>query len=204
MRIRDVVVEQFQKPHGVAGHIAGWIMAHRPSNRDRNRWTVDLLDIRAHDRILEIGCGPGLALEGCLAHAIQGRVVGLDHSQTMLEQARRRNARAVAEGRLQLQLGHLEEWGSLDEQFDKIFSVNVVQFLDDPAATFRILSTKLRPGGLLATTYMPRDRHPSRSKAFAMAQAVKQHMEESGFLQIRIEELALEPAPAICVIGKRL
>ncbi|MBH0201019.1 MAG: class I SAM-dependent methyltransferase [Nitrospira sp.] len=203
MSLRDVVVGQFQKSHGVAGHIAGWIMAHRPSNRDRNRWTVNLLDIKAHDRILEIGCGPGLALEDCLARAIQGYVVGLDHSQTMLEQARKRNARAVEEGRLQLRLGRLEELESKNEQFDKIFSVNVVQFLDNPATTFQMLSTKLEPGGFLATTYMPRDRNPSRSKALVMAQAVKQYMEEAGFIQIRTDMLPLEPVPAICVIGKR-
>jgi trans-aconitate methyltransferase len=121
----------------------------------------------------------------------------------MLDQAHKRNVRAVEEGRLQLRLGCLEELEPKDEQFDKIFSVNVVQFLDDPATTFQILSTKLKPGGLLATTYMPRDRNPSRSKALAMAQAVKQRMEEAGFLQIRTDVLPLEPVPAICVIGKR-
>jgi trans-aconitate methyltransferase len=121
----------------------------------------------------------------------------------MLEQARKRNARAVEEGRLELRLGRLEELAPMDEQFDKIFSVNVVQFIEDPATTFQTLYMKLKPGGLLATTYMPRDRNPSRSKALAMAWAVQQHMEEVGFLQIRTEELPLEPVPAICVIGKR-
>lgn len=203
MSLRDVVVEQFQRPHGFVGQLAGWIMAHRPSNRDRNRWTVDLLDITAHDRILELGCGPGLALKDCLTRATQGLVVGLDHSQTMLEQARKRNARAVQEGRLDLRLGRLEELDSMPEQFNKIFSVNVVQFIEDPATMFQTLSMRLKPGGRLATTYMPRDKNPSRSKALAMAQAVKQHMEEAGFLDMRIEQLPLEPVPAICVIGER-
>ena len=41
-------------------------------NRERNRWTVDLLNIQSGDRIVEIGCGPGLALEGCLVRVGDG------------------------------------------------------------------------------------------------------------------------------------
>jgi hypothetical protein len=42
--------------------MAGWVMAHRPSNRQRNSWVVSLLDVRPADRVLEIGFGPGLAI----------------------------------------------------------------------------------------------------------------------------------------------
>ena len=63
MNLQNVIVAQFQQPRGLLGQIAGWIMDHRPSNRDRNHWTVKLLHIQPQDQILEIGCGPGLALE---------------------------------------------------------------------------------------------------------------------------------------------
>lgn len=55
-------VRQFGQPRGAAGKVAGWVMAHRSSNRRRNKWVVSLLDVRSTDRVLEIGFGPGLAI----------------------------------------------------------------------------------------------------------------------------------------------
>jgi cyclopropane fatty-acyl-phospholipid synthase-like methyltransferase len=203
MSLQTMVVTQFHRPHGILGHIAGWIMAHRPSNRDRNRWTVDLLDIQPDDDVLEIGCGPGLALEACLKRVTRSRVMGLDHSQAMLDQAAARNARALSEGRLILRLGAWESLRDTEQQFDKIFSVNVVQFLDDPAAAFDVLHATLKPGGTAATTYMPRGKNPTREQAHRMANDVKRCMENSGFIRIKLEELPLNPVPAVCVLGTR-
>src|SRR6187551_3753374 len=56
------IVGQFGHPRGAAGNVAGWVMAHRPSNRQRNRWVASLLDVQPTDRVLEIGFGPGLAI----------------------------------------------------------------------------------------------------------------------------------------------
>jgi trans-aconitate methyltransferase len=203
MALTDAIATQFEHPRGVLGRLVGLIMAYRSSNRDRNRWTVELLEIQPKDRVLEIGCGPGLALEGCLARATQSIVVGLDHSQTMLDQARIRNRQAFHDGRLQLRLGSLEELSRSTDLYDKIFSVNVVQFLDDLHSVFSVFRDHLKPGGTIATTYMPRGKDPSRTKAWNMAEQVRQEMEKTGFAQVRVEELALDPVPAVCVIGLR-
>ena len=37
------IYRQFERPHGALGALAGFVMSHRPSNRERNRWTVDLI-----------------------------------------------------------------------------------------------------------------------------------------------------------------
>jgi len=203
MKLQQSLVAQFEQPRGILGRIAGWVMAHRSSNRERNSWTVELLDPQPDDQILEIGCGPGLAIKACLARVNSGLVVGLDHSQTMLNQARARNKQAVLDGRLQLHLGNSGKLPYPDAYFDKIFSVNVVQFLDNMAGTFDALRLKLRPGGRIATTYMPRGQNPSREKAFTMADKIRRHMETLGFIRIRIEELPLKPVPAVCVLGER-
>jgi hypothetical protein len=56
------VVGQFGYPRAVAGSVAGWEMAHRPSNRHRHRWVVSLLDVQPAGRVLEVGFGPGVAI----------------------------------------------------------------------------------------------------------------------------------------------
>jgi hypothetical protein len=58
------VYSQFHRPAGLLGRVVGWIMANRPSNIERSRWTVDLLNVQPTDHVLEIGFGPGLALAG--------------------------------------------------------------------------------------------------------------------------------------------
>lgn len=56
------IVGQFGHPQGTGGSVAGWVMAHRPSNRQRNSGVISLLDVQPTDRVLEIGFGPGLAI----------------------------------------------------------------------------------------------------------------------------------------------
>ena len=97
---RDVI-GQAHHPRGGAGRVTAWEMAHRPSNRQRGRWAVALLEVRPADRVLEIGCGPGVAIAE-LARAGAGHVYGVDHSAVMLRQASKRNAAAIKAGRVTL------------------------------------------------------------------------------------------------------
>src|SRR5262245_10752557 len=119
---------QFEHPHGALGALAGFVMSHRPSNRERNRWTVELIAPKADARVLEIGCGPGLALDAMSSRLSGGLIVGLDHSPLMLAQAARRNAKAIEAGRLQLHLGGLESLAALSSGFDVVYSINVAMF----------------------------------------------------------------------------
>ena len=203
MSLRKTIVGQFRKPHGFLGRLAGWTMANRPSNIDRNLWTVELLDVQPSDNVVEIGCGPGLALEACLLKATQGSVLGLDHSQTMLDQARNRNAAGCENGRLTLKLATLDEAALPAGKFDKICSANVVQFFPDQVKSFRKMFAALKSSGLSATTYMPRNKNASREDALKMAEEVAGNMKLAGFTKIRIEELPMNPVPALCVLGER-
>lgn len=201
--MRDRIVPQFKLPHGLFGHLAGVIMANRPSNRARNVWTVQLLDCRPDDTVLEIGSGPGLALEGCLEAVPSGRVVGIDHSRAMIAQAGRRLRPALRDGRLALHIGGVELLSGWEQTFDRVLSVNVVQFLPDPDEAFTQIFAVLKPGGRAATTYMPRGRNPTREDALRMAKRVARAKEGAGFTDVRIEELPLGLVPAVCILGQR-
>ncbi len=201
MSLRAAVVSQFREPRGALGHLAGWVMARRASNRQRIGWTVDLLGLDPGDRVLEFGCGPGVGLALCAPRLSSGCVVGLDHSQVMLDQAARRNRAAVGCGRARLQRGGLEALPGLGGGFDKVFSSNVIQFLPDKVAAFRAFHGAMIAGGIVATTYLPRRRGATRETARAMAEEVATAMTTAGFAAIRTAELPLEPVPAVCVLG---
>ena len=203
MSLRQNIVGQFKQPHGSLGQVAGFIMAKRPSNIERNQWTLDLLDLRPDDRVLEIGFGPGIAIEKASQVVTNGMIVGIDHSETMLRQAKKRNAAAIGEGRVQLQLGSVTELPHFDQPFDKIFSANVVQFWDNPVAVFKVLYQRLAPGGTLATTYMPRHKGATDADSHRKAGEVVASLEAAGFSRIRVEEKPLKPVAVICVLAGR-
>jgi ubiquinone/menaquinone biosynthesis C-methylase UbiE len=202
-RVLATLYGQFRKPTGVLGWIAGWIMAHRSSNTTRNRWTVDLLNIKETDRVLEIGFGPGLSIAFAARLARQGVVVGIDHSVLMLRTATRRNHAAIEAGRVELKVGELESLPTLGETFDKAFSVNVLQFVEDRRAALHTIRSVLKPGGLMATTYQPRHRGARPEDADAFARQLSTQMHDLGFRNIATEKLDLKPLPAICVLGRK-
>ena len=201
MSARQTVVSQFARPRGVLGHIAGWILAVRGSNVLRNRWTVDLLDPKGGEAVLEAGCGPGVALKLCLSRA-SVRAVGVDHSAVMIKQAGKRNRKAVKAGRLKLLEGTLEALPDAWGPFDKAFSINVIQFVDQEAFVTRARQL-LKPGGTFAATYQPRHAKATRADALSMAARLRQMLVAHHFHSVCTEELELKPVPAVCVLALR-
>ncbi|HEX9181742.1 MAG TPA: methyltransferase domain-containing protein [Burkholderiales bacterium] len=203
MGLRDTLVRQFGKPAGLLGSVAGWIMATRPQGRQRSRWTVELLELGPEDRVLELGCGPGLALRECTRSAGRGLVVGLDHSAVMLAQAARRNRTALARGTLHLVHGGLESLPHAGGPFGRVFAINVLQFLSDRRAAMRALAEVTTAGGTVAITYQPRHRNATRADALRGAQELSACMADAGLEWVRTAELPLRPVPAVCVLGRR-
>jgi ubiquinone/menaquinone biosynthesis C-methylase UbiE len=190
----------FIHPTGVGGAIAGWVMARRSSNRRRNAWVVSLLDVQPHDRVLEIGFGPGVAIQHLAQRASKGLVCGIDSSAVMLRQARRRNATSVREGRVDLRLASIEQLPAFDEPFDKIFSVNAIAFWPRPLEQLEKLRRVLRPGGMIAIAMQPRAPGATDETSRKRGAEIAAQLAAVGFSQIRQETLPLRPA-AVCVIG---
>jgi len=55
-RLLRPLFEQFGRPSGLLGRLAGRIMAKADAD---DRWVTDLLEVRPDDRVLDVGCGPG-------------------------------------------------------------------------------------------------------------------------------------------------
>jgi SAM-dependent methyltransferase len=195
------LVGQFHQPHGFGGRAAGWVMAKRGSNRERNIWAVGLLDVQAQDRVLEIGFGPGIAIQEFARRATSGLVVGVDHSAVMVQQARKRNAAAVSAGRVDLRLGSADALPAFDAPFDKILAVNSLMFWDDPVARLKELHDLLRPGGRLAIAYQPRGPGSTDEVAARTGRQIAAHLTEVGFIEVRVETLPLKPSAVVCVLG---
>ena len=197
------VFGQFGRPHGMGGRAAGWIMGKRGSNRERNIWAVGLLDVQPDARVLEIGFGPGVAVREMARRATRGLVVGVDHSDVMLRQARKRNAAAVRDGRVDLRLGSAEHLPAFEEPFDRILAVNSLLFWDDPVERLEDLRGVLRPGGLLAVAFQPRAPGSTDETAARAGEDIAKQFGAAGFTDVRVETLDLQPTNVVCVLGVR-
>jgi ubiquinone/menaquinone biosynthesis C-methylase UbiE len=197
-RLFRSLARQFGNPHGVLGRVAGWVMAHRSSNVRRSRWAVELLELQPGERLLEVGCGPGVAIA---AAATPGTtVVGVDRSAVMIAQARRRNRRAVRAGRVELHTCRVEDLPAFDEPFDKALAVNTVGHWNDPIGGLTSLRRILRSGGSIAVVTQPRCAGATAADSSAAADETARLLGAAGFGAVHIETLDLDP-PAVCALA---
>jgi SAM-dependent methyltransferase len=193
-------IAQFHQPTGAVGHVAGWVMGRRSSNVARNRWAVGLLDVQPTDRVIELGCGPGVAIAALTSRATRGLVVGVDHSQVMIRQASRRNRAAIRAGRVRLIHAPVQSMSVSDGPFDAALAVNTAGMWPDPPARLRELAGLLRPGGRIALVSQPRCPGATAATSAAAARELAGLLTEAGFERLRTDTLDLDP-PAACVIG---
>ena len=154
-------------------------------------------------RVLELGFGPGLSIEACAARATEGRVVGVDHSEVMVDVASRRNAVAIAQGRVELHAASFDALPKFDVPFDRIFGVNAIQFASDEGSLLLALRQRLRAGGRIAVTFQSRRAGATSEDTAHGGATLAESLEAAGFAEVRVEVLPLEPVSAVCVIGIR-
>jgi SAM-dependent methyltransferase len=167
---------------------------------ERMVWAVETLGVRPDDRLLEIGCGHGVAVSLVCERLAGGSVLGIDRSAKMIEMAARRNAAHVAAGRAAFQVAALHEADLGDAQFDLVFAIHVPVLLrGDPRRELAIVRSHLAPGGRFALPFQPLDpatTAPTTRRLAGMLEAGGFTVEEQ-----RVAELA--SGRAGCVLARR-
>jgi trans-aconitate 2-methyltransferase len=104
------------------------------------RDVLDRLDLRGDERVLDAGCGTGRVTAALLERLPRGRVVAVDGSQAMVDEARARlgdRADVFAADLLHLQL---------DEPVDAALSTATFHWIADHERLFARLHAALKPG----------------------------------------------------------
>ncbi|MGO1076994.1 class I SAM-dependent methyltransferase [Inquilinus sp. CA228] len=120
---------------------------------------VDLLAPRPGERLLEIGCGTGQAIQAVMTRAPTATVVAIDRSDTAAARARTVNAAAIAAGRVSILKGDIEHGPVEPGGFDRIFAIRANSFWTRPGLALPHVVRSLRPGGEVWIIYdEPADR----------------------------------------------
>jgi ubiquinone/menaquinone biosynthesis C-methylase UbiE len=120
---------------------------------ERLKAIVDRLDIRPDDRVLEIGCGHGVAATLVCERLDEGRLTAIDRSPKMIDAAKCRNAAHVEAGKAEFLVTSLEDLDLGDRRFDKIFAVRVGLFHREPDRARSLAERWLAPGGAVYAFY---------------------------------------------------
>ena len=136
---------QLANPEGqVSIEVAEWLNGN---NRAGNARVLDMLDVQAGHRVLEIGFGNGRAAPEVVGQAADVHYAGIDISPTMVDEANRFNAALVAAGRASFRLASAECMPCEDASFDRVFAIGVMHFWQDPRVPLREIHRVMRPGG---------------------------------------------------------
>jgi ubiquinone/menaquinone biosynthesis C-methylase UbiE len=120
---------------------------------ERLRRVVAQLGLRPDDRVLEIGCGHGVAATMVCELLDTGRLTAVDRSAAMIEAAERRNASQVAAGKAEFLVRDLEDLDLGSREFDLVFAVRVGLFHREPERARALVEPWLAPGGRVEAFY---------------------------------------------------
>lgn len=148
----------------------------------RLTWAVDQLDLRPDDRVLEIGCGPGIAASLVCAKLAGGHLTALDRSPAAIAAARRRNSECINAGKATFLVASLNTAGLRPASFHRAYAINVNIFWLDPAAELAMLRRVLKPDGHLLLVYHP----PAATKIPRIASSCSRFLRDSGFSRVSV------------------
>lgn len=100
---------------------------------ERIRAAVDSLDLRTDARVLEVGCGTGVAAELLCRRVPDGHVTALDRSATAVAHAERRLARWMDAGVVDVAERDLVGFHGDGRPYDVVLAINVNAFWTHPA-----------------------------------------------------------------------
>jgi SAM-dependent methyltransferase len=188
-----LVARQLSHPHGLFGHIIGWLMNRH--NAGMNAFALRQLDPKPGDRILEIGFGGGVMLKPLIESG--AFVAGLDRSRDMVGRAKYLWREAVAAGCAEFRKGRVEALPFEEASFTKICSVNTIYFWQSLDKGFEQIHRTLLIGGRAVIGFLPKERMdrmgmPTDIFTTRAPDEVARSMTKAGFQNVRI----LQPAPS--------
>src|SRR5215468_3211839 len=107
---------------------------------------ADLLGVRSGQRVLDVGCGPGVLAARLVDRCGTEGVVAVDPSEPFVEAAR---ARLPG---VDVRRATAEDLPFADDTFDLCLAQLVVHFMADPVAGLREMGRVARPGGLVSAS----------------------------------------------------
>jgi arsenite methyltransferase len=204
MLFDKLIAGQLHHPGGALAGLTALNMNR--TNTNINKTTVQLLDIKPSDRVLEIGFGGGEALNEIAKLAGNGLVAGIDVSDSMLKRGAKRFAALISEKKMELKAGSSAKIPYPDSFFDKVCAINCIYFWDNPVADLKEVKRIMKNGGKLIISVYNKEQfkeHSFTKYGFSLYSdgQLENLLGNAGFNDIHLEHRAGNPIEAIFAIS---
>ena len=140
---------QFGKPSGWFGSVFLAPLLN-VANQGLIRTTIDLLDPKPDETILDVGFGGGYSLAELAERVTRGKVIGVDYSPEMVDAAAELLKSRHLQSRVSARLGDVTKLPFRARTFHKVISVNAIYYWPNPIAGFREIARVLKTSGEVA------------------------------------------------------
>lgn len=151
------------------------------AGRDVLRSPAETLAVGPADRLLEIGCGGGMATAVVAERLTTGRVLAVDRAANAVRLAGERNAAHIQAGTVEVRQLDITAADLPEGSFDTVFAANVSLFwLGTPPGLLDRIGRLLAPDGTLHVFA----KRPTRTAIEAIATQVARALREAGLADV--------------------
>ncbi len=146
-------------------------------------WGLAHISVGTHDTVLDVGCGGGRTITKLAAIATEGKVCGVDHAEASVAASTRTNARAIAQGRVEIRQASVDQLPFPTGTFDLVTAVETHFWWPDLPGGIREIFRVLKPAGrlvIIAEVY--------KGANTMTARLVEQYAERTGMTLLDVEE----------------
>lgn len=151
---KNIWYQNLAKPQGLMGHLVGEYLAKE--FYEINMWAVHTLQVQEGEKLLEIGFGPGVSIEEMVKTTPASFIAGIDYSELMVSKAKKRNAKAVQSGKVDLRHANVTDLPDFGTIFDKVIVINNIMYWPETIESLRKVRNVMNPNGLI-TCIIQRD-----------------------------------------------
>lgn len=198
-----------RKPQGEEGE--EMLKRMNESHFEVTGWALGFWEWKEDDEVLDVGCGGGVTLRRMAQNIRSGHLTGVDYSKVSVELSKKTNRNHIESGKMQILEASVESLPFLDNQFDKIITVESFYFWPDPVENLKEVRRVLKPSGtflLVAEIYGKEgldDEAMENVRKYQLLNPTKEEFqkmfEDAGFSQITIH--TKEGTDWICVEGRK-
>jgi ArsR family transcriptional regulator len=157
----EKVLTQRADSHNWVDSVAGDMERHYSPGRSWEATARSLACLLNLGDVLDIGCGDGVLAE--LIHRHVSSYTGIDHSETIVNAARKRLSQA---DNCYFQQGDMHTLPFEADQFDQVLMLQVLTYSPQPQQAIGEAYRVLRPGGRLLLTTLNKHPHQQQVSAF--------------------------------------
>ena len=150
------LMDQYRCPTGLRGRLVAASMNRH--HKELTTWGLAKVEIGADFVILDVGCGGGKTVSRLAELGLKGKVYGIDYSADMVKYSRNVNKKLIAQNRVEIVEGSVEEMDFPDSYFDLVTAFETYYFWHNLPAALQEIERVLKPNGtLLVVSEMVQD-----------------------------------------------